>query len=435
MKAVFLCGGIGKRMFPITRDKSLLRFLGKTLLEHQINMMKDKFEEFVFICNNFNKNEIEEICKKTGIKYEIAIQKKPLGIADAILSAKEFIDGEILIASPDDIVEPKAIDILLEESKKSNENSYILGYKVTSYFPGGYLIVNEKNQLLDIKEKPGEGNEPSNFVNIVYHIHKDVKTLIKYLETTKSKADDIYELSLKKMSRDGNKIKVVMYDGFWSAIKFPWDIFKVVRYFLDKSETKISPSATISEKSSIEGKVIIEDGVKVLEDATIKGPCYIGKNTIVGTGALVRDYSHMGDNCIIGYKTEIKNSYIEDNCTFHSNFIGDSIISENCSFGAGSITANFRFDEKNVKVKVKNERKDTKLKKFGVIMGKNCKVGVNSSLMPGVKIGPYSIVGPHVILYKDLAPGKKILVSQTHREKVVEIEDQKLLELKKILGY
>ena len=40
MKVVFLCGGVGKRMFPITEDKFLLRFLGKTLLEHQIETPK-----------------------------------------------------------------------------------------------------------------------------------------------------------------------------------------------------------------------------------------------------------------------------------------------------------------------------------------------------------------------------------------------------------
>ena len=32
MKIVFLCGGIGKRMFPLTEDKFMLKFLGKTLL-------------------------------------------------------------------------------------------------------------------------------------------------------------------------------------------------------------------------------------------------------------------------------------------------------------------------------------------------------------------------------------------------------------------
>ena len=32
MRAVFLCGGIGRRMFPFTEDKFLFKFLGKTLL-------------------------------------------------------------------------------------------------------------------------------------------------------------------------------------------------------------------------------------------------------------------------------------------------------------------------------------------------------------------------------------------------------------------
>ena len=41
MKAVFLCGGRGKRMFPITEDKFFLDFLGKPLLEHQIKLACD----------------------------------------------------------------------------------------------------------------------------------------------------------------------------------------------------------------------------------------------------------------------------------------------------------------------------------------------------------------------------------------------------------
>ena len=32
MKVLFLCGGIGKSMFPLTEDKFLLKFLGKTLI-------------------------------------------------------------------------------------------------------------------------------------------------------------------------------------------------------------------------------------------------------------------------------------------------------------------------------------------------------------------------------------------------------------------
>ena len=55
MKAVFLCGGRGKRMFPIAEDKFLFDFLGKTLLEHQIELAREAgLSHFVIIGNPGN---------------------------------------------------------------------------------------------------------------------------------------------------------------------------------------------------------------------------------------------------------------------------------------------------------------------------------------------------------------------------------------------
>jgi bifunctional UDP-N-acetylglucosamine pyrophosphorylase/glucosamine-1-phosphate N-acetyltransferase len=114
----------------------------------------------------------------------------------------------------------------------------------------------------------------------------------------------------------------------------------------------------------------------------------------------------------VGFSTEIKHSLIGDDCWFHVNYIGDSIISDNCLFGAGTITANFRFDEKNVKVKIEGTEVDSGTDKLGAIIGDNCKTGINSCLAPGIKIGPHSIVGPNVNLQNDLKPGKIIFVDK-----------------------
>ena len=55
MKVLFLCGGVGKRMFPITEDKFLLKFLGKTLLEYQIETAKQAgLTEFAVVGNPQN---------------------------------------------------------------------------------------------------------------------------------------------------------------------------------------------------------------------------------------------------------------------------------------------------------------------------------------------------------------------------------------------
>ena len=129
----------------------------------------------------------------------------------------------------------------------------------------------------------------------------------------------------------------------------------------------------------------------------------------------MRDYSHIGADCVIGYSTEVKSSYIGDGCWIHSSYIGDSIIGKGCSFGAGTVLANFRFDEQNISVIVGGEAINTGRDKLGAIIGDNCKTGVNASVMPGIKIGPNSIVGSHVCLTKDLGPEKMILSEPHYR--------------------
>lgn len=404
---VFLCGGISKRMAPFG-DKVLFKFLGKSLLEHQIELaQKAGFTKFVFVGSEQNIGAIKRIAEEFKIKAEFVLQKEARGMADALLSAREILDGkEIVVVSPNDIFELEAYTSLLKASA-GTAVSYIIGYKVKKYFPGGYLKV-DGDKLLQVIEKPGEGKEPSDMINIVLHLHKDTGTFFKILESTQSKKDDVYELALSKLCQ-GADVRVVPYSGSWQAIKHPWDILDAMGWFLSKIKgEKISPSAEISPKATIKGSVIIEEGVRVFEGAAISGPAYIGRNSIIGNNALVR-HAHIGENCEIGFSTEVARSYIDDGTRIHGAYVGDSVIGKNCNLGAGTKTANLRFDEKPVKVGVAGLKTDTKKIKLGVLMGDNCKTGVNTNLMPGVKVGPKSFVGPGVVLAEDLPTRKAIL--------------------------
>ena len=417
MKAVFLCGGRGKRMFPIAEDKFLLDFLEKPLLEHQIKTACEAgLSHFVIIGNPDNIQRIEQITKKIpGIEADLALQKKSLGIADALKSAEPFLHGQLLVINPNDVFSSSAYTKILSEAEKTTASSYILGYQVQKYFPGGYLQVNSQNELLHIVEKPNPGEEPSNLVNILIHCHTNSEELLRYIETVQTTRDDVYECALDNMLKGGHKIKVVPYDDFWAPIKYPWHIFKVMEYFLDNAQPHIASSARISKKATIEGKVILSDNVKVLENAVIRGPVYIGANSIIGNNALVRDYSHIGSNSVIGYSTEVKHSYIGDNCWFHSNYIGESIVDDNCSLGAGTVLANFRLDEGNISIKVGDSLIDTGYDKLGAIVGRGCRIGVNASLMPGVRVGPDSFVGPQVCLQQDLEASKIVLLESRYQ--------------------
>ncbi len=223
-----------------------------------------------------------------------------------------------------------------------------------------------------------------------------------YIHHVSSDRDDIYEKAVDAMCKDNREIMVVPYTGAWHAVKYPWNIMDFVRYFLDRNDSYISPSARISDHAVIEGKVIIEDNVRIMENAVVKGPVYLGRGTIIGNNTLVRSYSHIGANCAVGFGTEITESYIEDDCHFHMNYIGDSIIGDRCDFGAGTITANQRFDRKPVHVRVGGDVIDSGAAKLGAFIGPDCRFGINVSIMPGIKIGAGSTIGPASCLTQDI---------------------------------
>lgn len=416
MKAVFLCGGIGKRMFPITEDKFLLDFLGKPLLEHQMEMARRAgIDDFVIIGNAGNMAAIERIAKGIpGARFDFALQKESLGIADALESARRFLSGQLMLVSPNDVFSSSAYTKIIAEAHRSTAGSCVLGYRVDRYFPGGYLEVNSENDLVHIIEKPAPGREPGNLVNILVHLHSDPEQLLRHIGTVQTTRDDVYECALDSMLREGHRIKVVPYEDFWAPMKYPWHIFRVMEHFLDDADACISPSARISERACVEGKVILSDNVRVLENAVIRGPAYVGPGSVIGNNALVRDHSHIGSNSVIGYCTEVKHSYIGDNCWFHSNYVGNSIIDDDCSLGAGTVLANFRLDETNIRIVVGETAVDTGYDKLGAMMGRGCRIGINAGLMPGLRVGPGCFVGPHVCLREDLQANKTALAHSAY---------------------
>src|SRR3989442_12042937 len=86
----------------------------------------------------------------------------------------------------------------------------------------------------------------------------------------------------------------------------------------------------------------------------------------------------------------------------HLSYVGDSIIGEECSLGAGTITANLRFDEAEVKSKVRGAWVNSGRKKLGVIFGEGVKTGINVSVFPGVRIGRGAWIGPGAIVDHDV---------------------------------
>jgi UDP-N-acetylglucosamine diphosphorylase/glucosamine-1-phosphate N-acetyltransferase len=435
MQVVILAGGTGKRVFPlaVNKPKPMFSILGKPLLQHTIENLKSAgLKDFVIVTGH-NSNQIEDYFKdgkNFGVKVRYAHQKEALGMADALMSAKDMVENNFFVVNADDFFEPSLIIQMLDEFKSKGCRMVLSSKKVEETWKFGIIDVMDGN-VRKFVEKPPKGTEPSTMAVIGVYL-MDRKIFDYYAKIPVS--DHQYEDAIQKFIDDGNPIRAVIYDGFFGAYKYPWDLFKINEYMISKTVRKqiIEEGAEVSEKADIEGNVMIKSGTKVFANASIRGPCFIDSNCVIGSNSLIRDFSSIGKRSVIGFSTEVKHSIIGENCWFHSNYVGDSIISDNCAFGAGAVTANFRFDEKNVRVNVNDESVDSSTDKLGIFMADNSKAGVNSSMMPGVKVGPHSIVGSGVCLNHDLEPNKIILCgdrSYDTKENKIEVSTEKKKEL------
>ena len=415
MQTIILAGGEGKRVFPlaVNRPKPMFKLLGKPLIHHVIDTLKGAgLKDYVVVVGHSG-DQIKDYLKdgsKLGVNIEYTVQKHSLGMSDALKTTENLAEDNFFVVNADDVFEASLIKQMLRQFKKG-EAEIVLSYKpVKETWKFGIIRIDNEH-VTDFVEKPPIGMEPSNLAVVgVYILTKQIFEYYKKIPVS----DHQYEDAILQFIKDENVVEAVNYDGFFGGYKYPWDIFTINKYLMDKIITKqtIKDCMKISERATVEGNVWIEEGAKVYEGAIIRGPSYIGKNSVIGNNCLVRDYASLGSNCVVGFSTEIKHSLIGDDCWFHMNYIGDSIISNNCLFGAGAKTANYRFDETNIKVRIGNKRMDSHTNKLGAIIGDNCKIGINVCLEPGVKIGPQSMVGPSVDLQDDLEPEKIIIVNK-----------------------
>lgn len=398
MKTLLLLAGQSKRFWPLT-EKPFFPLVGRPLIAHIVERLnKGGCTDIVFIGS---KNNLADVTTLYPDAATVEQENLDLGMRGAMLSSLPHCGTEdILIVSANDVIEPTAYHQTIEAGRQEGRQGAILAQTVDRYFPGGYLSV-ENNRITGIIEKPGEGNEPSNLVNIVCHYHSDASVLLGALKDVDETRDDGYEQALSKLFA-WHSYGPVAYSGMWQAVKFPWHLLKLLPILLAEiTEKYIDPSAVIHPTAVIEGNVIIAEGVRVLPHASIIGPAYIGPHSIIGNNALVRG-SSIGDHCVVGYNTEVKGSLLHSHVWTHSTYIGDSAIGSNVSFGAGTVTGNLRLDEEEILSEVGEIKLGTGLTKFGTIIGDNCRIGIRVAINPGVKIGDGTFVSSGALIEQDI---------------------------------
>ncbi|MBI2617052.1 NTP transferase domain-containing protein [Candidatus Gottesmanbacteria bacterium] len=399
--ALLLAGGNSSRLWPL-EDKYTLDFLGKPLAYYSIRQLERFGIYDVVIVVNEKNFPIFERLKSDFSKIRMVFVKQTdsRGMAGAVVSAEAEIAGKpVLIISPSDVYEDD-IFIHFDNLRSKHPDGIIAGITKDTYFPGGYLTVSS-GRVTTLTEKPDPKNLPSNIVSFVFHYFNNASTLIEEIETLKGTKENLYERAIDTLIRNGSEFKYLHYKSFWGYLKYPWDCLSLSSYFLSRNTGKIGGNVKIAKGVTLSGKIQIEDGVTILEGAKIVGPTYIGRGTLIGNNTVIRE-SMIGSRCVVGFATEIVRSSIGNDCWFHSNYIGDSILSHNIGLGAGAVVANFKLNETTVSSTLSGKKVDTGRLKLGAAIGENVRIGIHASLMPGVKIGKNSHIGSAVLIDRDI---------------------------------
>lgn len=403
MQAIILAAGQSSRFWPLNqRHKSLIKIMGRPLIWWTLeSLRKSGIKDLIMVENPLKEIESELKNYFSGLKIKYVIQKKPLGMGDAIFQAKNLIKDNFFVIHAHHFDINEFVKPMIEKQKKTKAKLILLGKKVDKPWKYGIVELDKKNRdrVIKIVEQPKKERAPSNIgLKGIYLLPKD---FFQYYRKIKKHIYD-FEDTLNLYLKD-NDVRIIISEKEVPTLKFPWELFEVTKQLMNKSlKSKIEKSAQIAKNATIKGKVYIGKNTKVFEGAVIKGPCYIGENCLIGNNALIREYTNLENNILIGALAEVTRCIFQEDIHIHSGYFGDSIFGKGCRIGAGTICANIRIDRGEIKSVVKGEKIGTGLDSLGAIIGENTKIGINVSLMPGVLIGSNCLIGPAAPVFENL---------------------------------
>ena len=417
MKAIILTAGEGTRMRPltVTKPKTMLQVGGKPILQYNVESLRDAGIKDITMVVGYREEVIKDHFKDGsdhGVNINYVTQEERLGTAHAIGSTRDTVSGNFIILNGDIIVDPVLIEDLIEKYQSKNARSVLVLTEVDD--PSSFGVVEiDGDKITNIIEKPAPGEAPSNLINAGIYLFDE--HIFQAIELTGKSTRGEYEItdSLQIQMDKGEKVLGLRSRNNWIDIGRPWELLDVNEHFLKDLKTDIQGEVEIG--ATIHGPVFVGRNSIVRSGSYIMGPVYIGEDCDIGPNTFLRKFTCIGNNVNVGNAVEIKNSIIMDDTNVnHLTYIGDSIIGSNCNIAAGTNIANLRFDNGNVKISVKGDKIDSGRRKMGVVFGDGVKTGINSSFNPGVKVGVNSRIGAGAIISRDIESNKVIIPRQEH---------------------
>ena len=447
LSIAILAAGKGTRMAS-SLPKVLHKISGKTLLQRVINSCNELNPDQIFVIIGHKALQVQgSIQQSKNIKF--IVQEPQLGTGHAIqvlCSQVEKKEGTLLVLNGDvPLIKSNTLKKLLSLHDSKNADASLVTTKKKNPFGYGRVFIKENLIERIIEEKDCNTQERLNLlINTGIYCFKweSLSKKINCLQSNNNQKEiyltDTISLLNKSLSLE------VEDNGEFEGINNRIQLSKCEeiiqqlikeKHMLQGVTFTNAASCSISEESKIGKDVIIEANTHIRGNSQISDYCVVGPNTFIENSIVekhskilnstiynsrimdhikIGPYSHIRPNCEIsanskiGNFVEIKNSQIGEEVKInHLSYIGDSIIGKATNIGAGSITANFDGQKKNL----------TKI-------GKNSSIGANTVFVAPINLGESVTTGAGSVITKDsqdntlaIARSKQVNINNWQKKK------------------
>ncbi|MCC6580721.1 MAG: hypothetical protein IT440_09785 [Phycisphaeraceae bacterium] len=154
---------------------------------------------------------------------------------------------------------------------------------------------------------------------------------------------------------------------------------------------KLHPNAKLSPGCVIDttlGVVGIDCCANIGPTAVLQGPCWIGKDSVIVPGALIRPGVVLGPSCKVGGELSQSILWGYDNKT-HGGYLGHALVGAWVNFGAATNVSNLKNTYGHVRVQLDDQgpRENTGRQYLGPLVGDFVRTAIGSRLMTGSVIG------------------------------------------------
>lgn len=198
MKAIILAAGQGTRLKKYTENlpKGMLPFMGKTVIERQIEIYRDLGIKDIVIVRGFAADTI----KYEGIKYYTNIDYANTNMVESFMTAKKEFDDDIIVSYSDILFEKQMVKKMIQ-----TDEDYAIAVDINwrSYWKKRYGRVDFDTESLSLDE------------------HDNIKEL--GLESPELESIDARYIGLLKFSKKGLKhIEMILEDAYKKYQDKPW---------------------------------------------------------------------------------------------------------------------------------------------------------------------------------------------------------------------